>query len=128
MDKLSPSLMMAAEHSARLPPTPQVAEPVNLPCTPPSTRLPVTLPVVQPAFPPSTPPVVQPSASNEPPMQNTAVEAPPNQSMPIPLVTNIEESSVCSRSSPTAKRSQANMSGTKTRSGRVSKPPTRLDL
>ena len=127
MDKLSPSPMPAAEHSARLPPTPQVAQSVNPPCTPPSTRLPVTLAVVQPAFPPSTPPVVQPSAFNEPPMQNTAVEAPLNQSMPVPLMTNIE-SSVCSRSSPTAKRSQANMSVTKTRSGRVSKPPTRLDL
>ena len=79
MDKLSPSPMPAAEHSARLPPTLQVAQPVNPHCTPPSTRLPVTLPVVQPAFPPSTPPVVQQFAFNEPPMQNTAVEAPPNQ-------------------------------------------------
>ena len=80
VDKLSPSPMPAAEHSARLPPTPQVAQPVNPPCPPPSTRLPVISPVVQPASPPSTPPVVQASASNEPPMQNTAVEAPPNQS------------------------------------------------
>ena len=109
MDK-SPSPMPAAEHSARLPSTPQVAQPVNPPCPPPSTRLPAISPVVKPASPPSTPPVVQASASNEPPMQNTAVEAPPNQSMPVPLVTNIEESSVCSRSSPTAKRSQAKMS------------------
>ena len=116
MDKLSPSPMLAAEHSARLPPTPQVAQPVNPPCTPPSTRLPVTLPAVQPAFLPSNPPVVQPSAFNEPPMQNTAVEAPPNQSMPVPLVANLEESSLCSRSSPTAKRSQANMSVTKSTS------------
>ena len=128
MDKLSPSPMPTAEHSARLAPTPEVAQPVNPPCTPPCNRLPVTLSVVQPAFPPSTPPVVQPSAFNEPPMQNTAVEAAPNQSMPVPLVTNIEESSVCSRSSPTAKRSQANMSVTKSRSGRVSNPPTHLDL
>ena len=126
MDKLSPSPMPAAEHSTRLPPTPQVAQPVNQPCPPASTRLPVISPVVQPVSPPSTTPVVQASASNEPPMQNTAMEAPPNQSMPVPLVTNIEESSVCSRSSPTAKRSQANMSVT--RSDRVSKPPTRLDL
>ena len=128
MDKLSPSPMPAAEHSARLPPNPQVAQPVNPPCPPPSTRLPVISPVAQPASSPPTPPLVQASASNEPPMQNTAVEAPPNQSIPVPLVTNIKESSVCSHSSPTAKRSQANMSVTKTRSGRVSKPPTRLDL
>ena len=128
MAKLSPSHMSAAEHSACLPPTPQVAQPVNPPCPLPSTCLPVISPVVQPASPPSTPPVVQVSASSEPLMQNTAVKAPPNQSMPVPLVTNIEESSVCFRSSPTAKRSQATMSVTKTRSGRVSKPPTHLDL
>ena len=111
VDKLSPSPVPAAEHSARLPPTPRVAQPVNPPC-----------------IPPSTPPVVQPSAFNEPPMQNTTVEPPPDQAMPVPLATNIEDSRVCSRSSSTAKRSQANMSVTKTRSGRVSKPPTRLDL
>ena len=128
IDKLFPSPMLVVEHSACLPPTPQAAQLVNPPCTPPSTCLPVTLPVVQPAFPPSTPPFVQLSAFNEPPMQNTAVEAPPNQSMPVPLVTNIEESSVCSSSGPTAKRSQANMSVTKTCLGRVSKPPTRMDL
>ena len=51
VDKLSPSPVSAAEHSARLPPTPRVAQPVNPPC-----------------IPPSTPPVVQPSAFNEPPM------------------------------------------------------------
>ena len=57
VEKLSPSPMPAAEHSARLPPTPQVAQPANPPC-----------------IPPSTPPVMQLSAFNEPPMQNTTVE------------------------------------------------------
>ena len=79
VDKLSPSPVPAAEHSARLPSTPRVAQPVNIPC-----------------FPPSTPPVVQPSAFNEPPMQNTTVEPPPDQPMPVPLATNIEDSRVCS--------------------------------
>ena len=111
VDKLSPSPVPAAEHSARLPPTPRVAQPVNPPC-----------------ILPSTPPVVQPSTLNEPPMQNTTVEPPPDQAMPVPSATNIEDSRACSRSSSTAKRSQANVSLTKTRSGRVSKPPTRLDL
>ena len=78
MDKLSPSPMLAAEHSARLPPAPEVAQLVNPNCAPTSTRLPVTLPVVQPAFPSSTPPVVKPSAFNKPPIQNMAVEGPPN--------------------------------------------------
>ena len=100
VDKLSPSPVLAAEHSARLPPTPRVAQPVNPTC-----------------IPPSTPPVVQPSAFNEPPMQNTMVEPPTDQAMPVPLATNIEDSRVCSRSSSTAKRSQANMSVTKTRLG-----------
>ena len=128
MDRLSPSPVPAAGHSARLPPTPQVVQPVNPPFTPPSTRLSVTPSVVQPVLPPSTPLVVQPSAFNEPLVKNIAGEAPPNQTMPAPLVTNIEESSVCPRSSPIANRSQANSSVTKTRSGRVSKPPTSLDL
>ena len=77
MDKLSPSPVPAAEHSARLPPTPQVVQPVNSPSTPPSTRLPCTSPVVQSAFPPSTPPTVPPSAINEPPAQNSVVKAAP---------------------------------------------------
>ena len=128
MDKLSPSPVLAAEHSVHLPPTPQVVQPVNPPSTLPSTCLPGTSPVVQPAFLPSTPLAVQPSALNELPVQNTVGEAPPNQSMPAPLVTNIEASSVCSQQSSTAKLSQTNKSVTKTRSGPVSKPPKHLDL
>ena len=122
MVKLSPSPVPAEELSAHLPPPPQVVQPVSPPFAPPSTHMPVTSPVVQPAFMPSTPPVVQLSKFNELPVQNAVVEAPPNQYMPVPLVMNIEESSMCSCSSPTANWSQANRSVTKTRSVRVCKP------
>lgn len=110
MDKPSPSPVPASEHSARLPTTPQVVQPVNSPSTLPSTRLPCASPVVQPVLPPFTPPAVQLSAPNEPPVQNTVVKAPLNQSVPVPLVTNVEEPDMCSQPSPTAKRSQTNKS------------------
>ena len=113
MDKLSPSPVPASEHSARLPTTPQVVQPVNSPSTPLSTRLPCASPVVQLVLPPFTPPAVQLSAPNEPSVQNTVVKAPLNQSVPVPLVTNVEEPDVCSQPSPTAKRSQTNKSDKK---------------
>ena len=94
MDKLSPSPVPTVQHSACLPPTPQVAQPVRPPSTPPtvqpSTCPPLTPPVVQPVLQRPTPPVVQPSALDEPLVQNAIVKAAPNQSMPDPLVTNVE--------------------------------------
>lgn len=106
LDKLPPS------------PTPAAESP---PCQPPVSH------ITQPAHPPPLSPTMQPPASSAMPVPTAEVEA-PDHPIPIPLAPITDESSLCHRPSPIAEESHTNKPVTKTRSGRVCKPPIRLNL
>lgn len=106
LDKLPPS------------PTPAAESP---PCQPPVSH------ITQPAHPPPLSPTMQPPTSSAMPVPTAEVEA-PDHPIPIPLAPITDEPSLCHRPSPIAEESHTNKPVTKTRSGRVCKPPIRLNL